>query len=122
MQRAELADAPRYATHAARCAIMDELDALVADWTSAYSRAQVLQAAATHRFPAAPVREMAEVVRDPHLHARGMLTDFDHPELGPVVLPNSPLRFDGLAPMPLRASPTLGQDNARILGRPASDI
>ncbi len=119
MQRPDLVDAPHYATHAARCAIMDEVDALVADWTSTLSRAQVLEAAASHRFPAAPVREMAEVVRDPHLHARGMLADFDHPELGPVVLPNSPLRFDGLPPMPLRASPSLGQDNARILGQAA---
>lgn len=119
MQRQDLIDAPRYASHAARCAIMDEVDALVAGWTSKLSRAQVLEAAASHRFPAAPVREMAEVVRDPHLHARGMLADFDHPELGPVVLPNSPLRFDGLPPMPLRASPSLGQDNARILGQAA---
>ena len=119
MQRPDLIDAPRYASHAARCAIMDEVDALVAGWTSTLSRAQVLEAAASHRFPAAPVREMAEVVRDPHLHARGMLADFDHPELGPVVLPNSPLRFDGLPPMPLRASPSLGQDNARILGQAA---
>lgn len=119
MQRLDLLDAPRYATHAARCAIMEEVDALVTAWTSTHTRAQVVEAGSSHRFPVAPVREMAEVVRDPHLHARGMLTDFDHPELGQVVLPNSPLRFNGLPPMPLRASPTLGQDNARILNQAA---
>jgi len=117
MGRDVLSDSPRFATHAARCAIMEEVDALVGEWTARRTREEVMEAAGIHRFPAAPVREMHEVVRDPHLHARGMLSDFDHPELGPVVLPNSPLRFDGLSPMPLRASPSLGQDNASVLGR-----
>jgi CoA:oxalate CoA-transferase len=116
MGRADMIDNPLYATHAQRCERMDEVDALVGAWTASLTRDELMEASRIHRFPAAPVRQTAEVVRDPHLHARGMLTDFDHPELGPLVLPNSPLRFDGLAPMPLRASPALGQDNDRILG------
>lgn len=116
MGRADMIDNPLYATHAQRCERMDEVDALVGAWTASLTRDELMEASRIHRFPAAPVRQTAEVVRDPHLHARGMLADFDHPELGPLVLPNSPLRFDGLAPMPLRASPALGQDNDRILG------
>lgn len=116
MGREDMIDDPQYATHTQRCERMEELDALVGAWTASLTRDELMEASRIHRFPAAPVRQTAEVVRDPHLHARGMLTDFDHPELGPMVLPNSPLRFDGLAPMPLRASPSLGQDNDRILG------
>ncbi|HZF85139.1 MAG TPA: CoA transferase [Burkholderiaceae bacterium] len=116
MGREELVADPAYETHASRCARMEEIDALVGAWTAGLTRASLMQMARVHRFPAAPVRTTAEVVQDPHLHQRGMLSEFDHPELGRVTLPNSPLRFDGLPPMPLRASPTLGQDNARILG------
>ena len=118
MGREDMIDDPRFSTHARRCERMEQVDALVGEWTASLTRDQLMQASRIHRFPAAPVRQTAEVVRDPHLHARGMLTDFDHPELGPLVLPNSPLRFEGLAPMALRASPALGQDNDRILGRP----
>ncbi|ABM56216.1 L-carnitine dehydratase/bile acid-inducible protein F [Verminephrobacter eiseniae EF01-2] len=115
MGRADLIGDSRFATHAARCAIMEEIDTMVGAWTGKLTRDRLMDASKVHRFPAAPVRKTAEVVQDPHLHARGMLIDFDHPELGPVVLPNSPMRFDGLPPMPLRASPSLGQDNTRIL-------
>jgi CoA:oxalate CoA-transferase len=117
MGREDMIGDAHFATHDARCARMDEVDAMVGEWTASLTRDQLMQISRTHRFPAAPVRQTAEVVRDPHLHARGMLTDFDHPELGPIVLPNSPLRFEGLPPMALRASPALGQDNDRILGR-----
>jgi CoA:oxalate CoA-transferase len=116
MGREDLIDSPRFATVTSRCEAMDELDRMVGDWTSALTREEVLKSAETRRFPAAPVRTTAEVVNDPHLRQRGMLVDFDHPDLGPIVLPNSPLRFSGLAPMPLKASPRLGQDNERILG------
>lgn len=120
MGREALIGDANYATHAARCERMEEVDAMVGAWTAGLTRDELMELSKQHRFPAAPVRQSAEVVRDPHLHARGMLTDFNHPELGPVVLPGSPLRFDGLPPMPLRASPSLGQDNARLLGAGAA--
>lgn len=118
MHRTELIGAPRFASHADRCAIMDELDEMVGSWTRTLSRDELLSLAGQHHFPAAPVRGVGEVIRDPHLHERGMLSEVDHPELGKLVLPNSPIRFAGLAPMPLKSSPGLGQDNQRILGRP----
>ena len=119
MDRADLVGLPEYATHSARCERMEDVDAMVGAWTSALSRDALMKLAQIHRFPAAPVRTTAEVVSDPHLHARGMLSNFKHPDLGDIVLPNSPLRFDGLPPMPLKANPTLGQDNVHIFGADA---
>jgi formyl-CoA transferase len=48
-----------------------------------------------HRVACAPVRDLTEVVNDPHLHERGMLQKQDHPELGPIVVQHSPLRYLG---------------------------
>ena len=115
MGRDDLIGTPGYATHAERCDRMEEVDAMVGEWSAALTRAQLVELSIKHRFPAAPVRTTAEVVRDPHLHARGAIVDFEHAELGSIVLPTTPLRFAGLEPLPLRANPTLGQDNARIL-------
>jgi CoA:oxalate CoA-transferase len=45
-----------------------------------------------------------------------MLQRIDHPSLGPVILPNSPLRLHGsdrVEPVP---SPLLGQHNVEVYG------
>jgi crotonobetainyl-CoA:carnitine CoA-transferase CaiB-like acyl-CoA transferase len=55
-------------------------------------------------------------MHDPHMHERGMLTEIDHPELGPITVPTSPLRLHGLANAPAAASPTVGQHNDDIYG------
>ena len=34
-------------------------------------------------------------MNDPHMHGRGMLERIDHPELGNIVVPTSPLRLHG---------------------------
>lgn len=115
MQRPDLAADPRFATHETRSAIMEEVDGLVEAWTRRHSRAELQDLAQRHHFPCAPVRSLAEVVDDPHLHQRGMLQRVDHPVLGPVVLHHSPLRFEGVAPLPLEREPALGEHTAEVL-------
>ena len=69
-----------------------------------------------HRIPSAPVRDLREVINDPHMHERGMLQRIDHPSLGPIIVPNSPLRLHGadrVGPIP---SPSLGQHNGAVYG------
>jgi formyl-CoA transferase len=61
------------------------------------------------------VRELPEVVEDVHMHERGMLHRIDHPELGPVILPHSPLRFHGEERLELTPSPGLGQHTSEVL-------
>jgi formyl-CoA transferase len=39
----------------------------------------------------------------------------DHPELGRIVVPHSPLRFDGVAQRELAPSRGLGADTDRVL-------
>lgn len=116
MEREELADDPRFATNADRIRHLDEIDAAVTDWTRTLPRMEIFARAKAHRIPCAPVRTAPEIMADPHMHARGMLERTDHPELGPITVPNSPLRLHGMDKVPLRPSPTPGQHNAEIYG------
>ena len=50
------------------------------------------------------------------MHARGSLQWVDHPDLGRVVLPHSPLVFEGSPRRTLEPSAKLGQDNAAVFG------
>jgi crotonobetainyl-CoA:carnitine CoA-transferase CaiB-like acyl-CoA transferase len=114
MGREDLADDPRFATNAGRVAHMDETDALVAEWTRTLPKMEVFARTKKYRIPCAPVRNPVEVMNDPHMHARGMLEHIDHPELGEIVVPTTPLRLHGTDKAPAGPSPTIGQHNDEI--------
>jgi crotonobetainyl-CoA:carnitine CoA-transferase CaiB-like acyl-CoA transferase len=116
MGREELQEDPRFKTNADRVAHMDETDAVVTEWTTTLGKMEVFARLKAGRVPCAPVRTAPEVMHDPHMHERGMLERVDHPELGEIVVPTSPLRLHGLPPAPTRPSPTVGQHNAEIYG------
>jgi len=116
MRREDLTDDPRFSTNAARIENMAATEALVTAWTSGLAKAEVAAAAKRHKVPAAPVRNAIEVMNDHHMHERGMLQRIEHPSLGPIILPNSPLRLHGsdrVGPVP---SALLGQHNQEVYG------
>jgi crotonobetainyl-CoA:carnitine CoA-transferase CaiB-like acyl-CoA transferase len=116
MGREDLRGDSRFATNAARAARMDETDAVVEAWTRTKTKDEVFEITRQHRIPSAPVRDLIEVVQDEHMHQRGMLEWVDHPVLGRVVLPNSPLRFHGAEAVKTVPSPALGAHNAEVYG------
>ncbi len=116
MGREDLKDDPRFATMTARAQHMAETEAVVTAWTSKLPKAEVFAATRHHRIPCAPVRTAPEVMNDPHMHARGMLERIDHPELGNIVVPTTPLRLHGADKVATIPSPTIGQHNDEIYG------
>jgi crotonobetainyl-CoA:carnitine CoA-transferase CaiB-like acyl-CoA transferase len=116
MGRPELIGDPRFADNALRVRNLEQTDALVESWTAGRSRAEIFAAIKQFRIPCAPVRDLEEVMADAHMHERGMLEWVDHPEMGRVVLPNSPLRIHGAARPETVPSPTLGQHNGEVYG------
>ena len=126
MGHPELAEDPRYATLKNRVTQIDEVDALVEQWTRPQTSAQVFETLMAARLPSAPVRNLDEVMEDPNMHARGALQRIDHPEFGPLVLLHSPMRYDGVPQRSLEPSRPLGADTAAVLlertGLSADDI
>jgi len=116
MGREELRDDPRFADNAARVAHREETDALIAGWTQTLGKMEVFAIAKRHRIPLAPVRDVGEVMHDPHMHERGMLEEIEHDEIGRLVVPNSPLRYHGADKVHAIPSPKLGQHNHEIYG------
>ena len=114
MGREELADDARFAKNKARMQNLAETEAVVEAWTRAHTRNEVFDTAKRIGVPAAAVRSLAEVMHDAHMHERGMLCTVDHPDLGPIVLPTSPIRYDEARPPALIPSPRLGAHNAEV--------
>ena len=114
--RSDLKDDPRFTTRFARVENMLAVDELLESWTARHPRDTIAEKLLAASVPCAPVRELSEVIVDRNMHARGSLQWLDHPELGRIVLPHSPLRFEGTPLLPLQASAPLGSDNRRVFG------
>ena len=114
MGRDELQDDPRFCDLKSRIRHINEVDALVGQWTAGLERQQLVELLLAHRVPHAPVRDMAEVINDPNMHARGTLQWIDHPEYGRVVVQHSPIRIDGIPLVPLQPSGRLGEQNTDV--------
>jgi crotonobetainyl-CoA:carnitine CoA-transferase CaiB-like acyl-CoA transferase len=97
-----------------RIARIDEVTQIVAQWTAARTREAVTELLQRHHVPAAPLRDVLEVLADPHLHARGFLTN-RATDAGPVALPNSPMRYEGSALKQLTSPPSLGEHTDEVL-------
>jgi len=117
MGRDDLADDPRFATNAARTKRFDELDAIVGEWVARYSKQEVMEKLAGADVTCGIVKEVPEVLHDPHLRVRGTLQDITHPTVGQVTVLASPVRLDGESPTIDSPSPTLGQHNELIFGK-----
>lgn len=116
MGRPELKDDPRFLTRSSRVVHFAAVDELIESWTQTLTKNEVAQRMLTAAVPCAPVRDLAEVMNDENMHARGSLQWTDHPELGRVVLPHSPLVFEGTERRTLEPSRPLGADNDAIFG------
>jgi CoA:oxalate CoA-transferase len=115
MGREELRAEARFAERSMRGQNADEIDAIVGAWTATLTKQEVFDLLQEHHVPGAPIRELPEVVNDPHMHGRGMLQWVDHPELGRVALPSSPLRFHGAPRVPLAPNAPLGAHSREVL-------
>ena len=117
MGREDLKDDPRFSTNKARVENLAQTDEVVQQWASSRTRDELVALSKQHGFPAAPVRNLIEVMNDPHMHARGMLEWFEDQDLGRIVLPGSPLMIHGADRVATVSSPKLGQHNQEIYGQ-----
>jgi crotonobetainyl-CoA:carnitine CoA-transferase CaiB-like acyl-CoA transferase len=114
----------RFPTAAARRGARPEIDQAITAWTSQRgSRAafETLQAAGV---PAMAVMTNETLAADPHLAARGVFVEIDHPEIGRTRVMRQPWLFSDLD-IVIRHGPLMGQDNDSILdailGLPSSE-
>ena len=117
MGREDLKDDERYLTSDARVLHMDEVDEIVGTWVATLTKDEAESTAQEHHVPTAAVRDLEEVINDPHLHERGMVRWVDHPVVGRIAAPHSPIRIQGNEPMELTLNPELGQDNDQVYGK-----
>ena len=66
-------------------------------------------------IPVGPVYHIDEVIKDPHLIARDMFVEVEHPKAGKVKVPNFPIKFSETPGKIQTSAPLLGQNNRDVL-------
>ncbi len=126
MGRPELATDERYATLDARVARHDEINGVVADWTSSLTTGEIEERCIAADVPVGTAYTAADIFADEHMAARGDLVTVDDPVLGPVRQQAPFPRFVG-RPTPTPAgAPLLGAHTdavfSELLGLTADDL
>ena len=67
-------------------------------------------------IPCGPINNYEEVMADPHILARDMVVETDHPTLGRIKTLGTPLKLSDTPLTPGRPAPLLGQHTDEVLG------
>ena len=105
----------RFVTTQARLENQDALEALLQQWTAGLEVEAVVATLQAAGVPAAPVKDSAEVLADPHLLERGFVAHPEHPVAGTRSILSLPWAADGRRVDDLRPAPTFGQHNQWVL-------
>ena len=87
MGMSKLADDPRFRDHETRAENQDEIEGIVAGWVEERDAADVDRLLNEAGVACGPVNTVADIFTDPHFHAREMLIEHTHDELGTVIGP-----------------------------------
>jgi len=113
--RPEWLEDPRFATLPDRMANIDELEREIEAVTTTRSTGEWLEICDKAGVPGGPVLTYDETLADPHLIARDMVVDLEHPIIGPMRTVGTGARISGLDYKVRGPAPWLGQHTAEFL-------
>lgn len=115
MGRPELIADPRFATHAARIANRDALDAEIGAFVARHDREGCLALFDEAAVTVGPVMDALDLLSDGFMRRRGALIDQPDPDLGTFPSPAPPVRARNAERRPLRPAPRLGEHTEEIM-------
>jgi CoA:oxalate CoA-transferase len=119
LDREDLAADPQWNSVDWRVANNEEVDALVRDWARARTTDEAVSTMLAAGAIASRIREPRDLAEWPHLKARDMYLDLEHPTLGvlpEIGAPGFPLKFSAAATGYDTPAPLPRQHNAEIYG------
>lgn len=115
--RKELATDQRFNTDRDRGQNAALIDQIVKEWVAQRTVDEVVNTLQKAGVPCEPVNTVYQLPNDPQIKARNMIVYQQHPDLGTIPLPGTPIKLS-LTPGHIRApAPKLGEHNEEIYGK-----
>jgi crotonobetainyl-CoA:carnitine CoA-transferase CaiB-like acyl-CoA transferase len=111
----------RFSTPRLRAVNVSDIYAEIAKLTPARTTAAWMELLTRAQIPAMPVRDLADMLEDPHLRQSGFFSRKTHPTEGDHYEMSPPIRYGARPGADRRPAPLVGQDSAAIraeLGSP----
>jgi crotonobetainyl-CoA:carnitine CoA-transferase CaiB-like acyl-CoA transferase len=111
----EVGNDPRYATRTQRAELRLEIAEIITRETRKYTSQDLEEKLLTGGVACAKVRNIGEIIQEPHVQGRGILEEVNHPDKGKMVTVKTPILFSGKAAPFRRHAPRLGEHTKEIL-------
>jgi crotonobetainyl-CoA:carnitine CoA-transferase CaiB-like acyl-CoA transferase len=121
VQHPEWLTDPRFATLPDRMAHIDELEEAIEEVTRTRTTEEWVEVCDKAGVPGGPVLTYDETLADPHVVARDMVVDIEHPIIGPMRTVGTGARFSGLDFEVRGPAPWLGQHTREVLSERGVD-
>ena len=106
---------PRYQTMALRLSNIDTLESEIEAVLTTMPTAHWVELLDLAEVPGGPVYRYEQTLNDPHVRAREMVVEIDHPIIGPMKTLGLPIKSTGDLTAIRKPAPWLGQHSAEVL-------
>ena len=116
---------PRFATPQARLNNADALEREIETVFATQPTAHLVEKLDAAAVPGGPVYRYDQILADPHIQAREMVEEIDHPKIGRMKMMGRPIKSTGDLTAIRKPAPWLGQHSAEVLldlGYPDNEI
>ncbi len=113
--RVDLIDDPRFDTPALRTEHHAELEPILNEAMRQKTTSEWLQEFDAIGLPCGPLNNIAQAAEQPQVVARRMLVEVEHPRIGRLKLPDTPVKLSRTPGGIKGPSPALGQDTYEVL-------
>ncbi len=113
MGRPELVNDERFKGRRERHRNIEALNAIINEWTGRYTKHEVMRTLGEAGVPCGKVLDTVELLNDPHMRQRGMITTVRHPVRGDFTMPGCPVRLED-SPAEVTSAPLLGEHNREV--------
>ncbi|MBD5085563.1 MAG: CoA transferase [Clostridiales bacterium] len=114
LQRPDMITDPRFTDMPGRLEHQDAIQEVIEDVLKDYTMEEATELLLSKGIPAGPILDISQILADPHVKAREMFIETEHPTLGKVTVNGCAIKLMDTKPCVRTPAPALGQHNREI--------